>query len=203
MERKPIIALIHLLRGSLPRSFLHSLGVFEHPCWGQPCRTTRATKAALAQGLQMTPAAMVPKVPASCFLIFLFPDSARHPCRLGSARESIFQGSRQETSKMASKFPSNHRSPCFQRRPETSGRKQQTDKYRSSCFTDAQATSNHTLSKPRLGQMPHQDSCTFWRDRIHLCLNSLFRGLPLSNMTQVPRGRNWYLAKCLGARKVL
>lgn len=166
MERKPIIALIHLLRASLPRSFLRSLGVFEHPCWGQPCRTTRATKAALA-------------------------------------RESIFQGSRQETSKMASKFPSNHRSPCFQRRPETSGGKQQTDKYRSSCFTDARATSNHTLSKPRLGQMPHQDSCTFWRDRIHLCLNSLFRGLPLSNMTQVPMGRNWYLAKCLGARKVL
>lgn len=143
MERKPVIAPIHLLRASLPRSFFRSLGVFEHPCWGQPCRTSRATKADLARDLRMTPAAMVPKVPASCFLMFLFPDSACHPCRLGSARESIFQGSCQETSKMASKFPSNHQSPYFQKRPETNGRKQQTDKYRSSCFTDEQATSNH------------------------------------------------------------
>ena len=141
MKRKPIIALIHWLQGSLHHSYPHTSGVFEHLCWGQLCEhlswgqpgcmaqplcpTSRATRATLAHDLQMTPMETGPKDPASYFLIFLFLHYARHPGRLGSARGSIFQGNCQETSKMAPKLPPNHLRLHFQKRPKANGSKQQ------------------------------------------------------------------------------
>lgn len=141
MERKPVIALIPWLRGSLHHSCLHTSSVFEHLCWGQLCEhlswgqpscmaqplcpTSRATRATLAHDLQMTCVETGPKVPASCFLVFLFLHCACHPGRHGSARGSIFQGNCQETSKMAPKLPPNHLRPYLQKRPKANGSKQQ------------------------------------------------------------------------------